>query len=278
MQEITEAILHQVIQPRPVRSHKGTFGRAVLIGGNQQYGGAIIMSAEACIQSGAGLTTVITHRDNHSPLHSRLPEAMTVDWQDYATMETVLENADVLLIGPGLGTDPISEKLLRLTLSKHSENQWLIIDGSAITLFSHLRPTLPFPQQTIFTPHEMEWQRLSGIAIADQQTDTDQQAQQRLDAIIIRKSHRTVIYSNEAPRINTAGNPGMATGGTGDTLAGIIAGFLAQFPKTIDTITAAVFLHSYIGDQLAKESYVVLPTRISESLPFYMNRFLSAKI
>ena len=79
---IDERLVQQVITPRPAESHKGTYGRTVLIGGNEQYGGAIIMSALATVNSGAGLTTVITAPKNHAPLHAHLPEAMCVDWHD----------------------------------------------------------------------------------------------------------------------------------------------------------------------------------------------------
>ena len=87
------------------------------------------------------------------------------------------------------------------------------------------------------------------------------------------KSHRTTIFHAGEPFQNTGGNPGMATGGTGDTLAGIIAGFLAQFKPTIETIAGAVYLHSLIGDDLAKTDYVVLPTKISQALPTYMKKY-----
>lgn len=103
MNQLTEDILIKVITQRPENSHKGTFGRAVLIGGNNQYGGAIIMSAEACINTGAGLTTVVTAEKNHAPLHARLPEAMVVDFSDTELLVELLKNVNVILVGPGLG-------------------------------------------------------------------------------------------------------------------------------------------------------------------------------
>ncbi|MDN6185058.1 MAG: carbohydrate kinase, partial [Lactococcus lactis] len=97
--------------------------------------------------------------------------------------------------------------------------------------------------------------------------------QQELQATIVLKSHQTEIYNARNAFQNPLGNPGMATGGTGDTLAGIIAGFLAQFPHSVETINAAVYLHSYIADQLAHDNYVVLPTKISQALPYWMKKF-----
>lgn len=278
MVQLNEEILHKVITKRPEISHKGTFGRVVLIGGNQQYGGAIIMSAEACIKSGAGLTTVITAEKNHSALHARLPEAMVLAFWETTMIYQVLEKADVVLIGPGLGLDKTALTLLKGVLKSQKEQQWLVIDGSAISLFSEYNLTLKHPEQTVFTPHQAEWERLSGLSFI-QQTDENNRAKQALlGAKIVLKSHRTTIYDEAiAYYQNPLGNPGMATGGTGDTLAGMITGFLAQFEKNIDTVGAAVYLHSLIGDELAKNHYVVLPTSISEALPRYMKKYATER-
>lgn len=278
MVQLNEEILHKVITKRPEISHKGTFGRVVLIGGNQQYGGAIIMSAEACIKSGAGLTTVITAEKNHSALHARLPEAMVLAFWETTMIYQVLEKADVVLIGPGLGLDKTALTLLKGVLKSQKEQQWLVIDGSAISLFSEYNLTLKHPEQTVFTPHQAEWERLSGLSFI-QQTDENNRAKQALlGAKIVLKSHRTTIYDEAiAYYQNSLGNPGMATGGTGDTLAGMITGFLAQFEKNIDTVGAAVYLHSLIGDELAKDHYVVLPTSISEALPRYMKKYATER-
>lgn len=274
MVQLSEDILHKVIKKRPEISHKGTFGRVVLIGGNQQYGGAIIMSAEACIKSGAGLTTVITAEKNHSALHARLPEAMVLAFWETTMIYQVLEQADVILIGPGLGLDKTAITLLKGVLKTQKAQQWLVIDGSAISLFSEYNLSLKFPSQTVFTPHQAEWERLSGLSFIEQ-TDENNRAQQALiGAKIVLKSHRTTIYDDAVSYYqNPLGNPGMATGGMGDTLAGMITGFLAQFEKGIDTIGAAVYLHSLIGDDLSEKNYVVLPTTISEALPRYMKKY-----
>lgn len=271
--KISPALLSQVIKKRPTNSHKGTFGRSVLIGGDQHYGGAILMAAEACINSGSGLTTVITDLKNHSPLHARLPEAMVVDFTENTVIEDSLASADVILIGPGLGLSNESLDLLQLVLKRQQPQQWLVIDGSAITLFAQHHLTLNFPKQTVFTPHQMEWQRLSGLPIAEQNLETSQKARDQLGALIVAKSQHTVLYSDQAPLENPLGNPAMATGGTGDTLAGMITGFLAQFTRAPQTVAAAVYLHSLIADELAKTAYVVLPTHISQALPLYLKRF-----
>lgn len=270
---LDEQLLREVITKRPKHSHKGTFGRVVLIGGNQQYGGAIIMSALPAVNSGAGLTTVITDKKNHGPLHVQLPEAMVVDWYDQATCLTVIQQADVLLIGPGLGTSTFSLGLLQMVLKVQTNQQWLVIDGSALTLLAEAKLSLPYPEHTVLTPHQMEWQRLSGIAIATQTDQLNQEKQHELGAILVVKSHQTTIYNKENIYYNQSGSAAMATGGTGDTLAGMITAFLAQFPQNDHTVAAAVYLHSFIGDHLAQTHYVVLPTLISQAIPQWMAHF-----
>ena len=263
----------KVIRKRPQDSYKGTYGRAVLIGGNRQFGGAIMMSAESCVQCGCGLTTVVTDSNNHAPLHARLPEVMTVDWNDEKLVKEVTASADILLIGPGLGLEEKGEQMLDFILANQSGKQMLVIDGSAITLWAKKNQDLPYPKQTVFTPHQMEWQRLSGIKIKDQSQANNYSMQQKLQATIVLKSHRTEIYSHSGCYRNSLGNPGMASGGMGDTLAGMITAFLAQFPHSVATINAAVYLHSYIGDQLGQDHYVVLPTEISRQIPYWMKQF-----
>jgi len=274
---IDSDLLQKVIQPRPEKSHKGTFGRTVLIGGNHQFGGAIIMSALAAVHSGAGLTTVATDQWNQAPLHTHLPEAMCIDWQEKEQLLAVMDTADVLLIGPGLGDSSLSLELLAFTLAHQKSHQWLVMDGSALTLFAKENLTLHFPEQTVMTPHQMEWQRVSSLKIEEQTPENNRKQQAKLGATIVLKSHRTTIYGQQECYQNTTGSAAMATGGTGDTLAGMITGFLAQFPKNDETIAAAVYLHSFIGDQLAKKQYVVLPTQISQAIPQWMHYFSQKK-
>ena len=265
MENITEALVKSVIQKRPADSYKGNFGRVTLVGGDAHYGGAILMAAESCVQAGAGLTTVITDRSNHTSLHSRRPEAMVVDWQDFAAVERATETADVLLVGPGLGESATARKLLHFILSNRRQEQWLILDGSALTLLAgipiaELATTLRFPETVVLTPHQMEWQRLSRIPIKEQTAPRNRKSQRLLGAMLVLNQ-------------NPLGNPGMATGGTGDTLAGLLAAFLGQFPKDSKTIAAGVYLHSAIGDALYQENYVVLPTLLSAQIPKWMKNY-----
>lgn len=275
MEDLTAEVL-SVIKQRPAQSHKGTYGRVVAIGGTKQYGGAILMSTSAAVHAGAGLVTCVTDPANLSALHTLVPEAMFVDFLDFQTIQTVLKSANAIVIGPGLETDDFSRSLLNKILPMVTADQYLIIDGSAITLLADVKDELQhyLPKANlIFTPHEMEWQRLSGLKISEQ-TETNNRAQQeKLDTTVILKKHHTEIYAPNTPTKRLPiGGPHMATGGMGDTLTGIIAAFMGQFAEDGPqaALEAAVYTHSAIADELAKDSYVVLPTDIIGGLQGFM--------
>ncbi|WP_071130339.1 NAD(P)H-hydrate dehydratase [Enterococcus timonensis] len=279
MEIISENILTKVIQPRPENSHKGTFGRVLLVGGSAEFGGAIILATKACVFAGAGLVTCATDQTVRSSLRCAVPEAMTIDFTDFDSLTQQLKTAEVVVVGPGLSESLKAADILHLVLSMQNENQYLVIDGSAISLFGGGGFELSYPKKVIFTPHAMEWQRLSGLKIKEQTATNNLAAQQKLGALIVLKSHHTQILWQEKILENPLGTPAQATGGMGDTLAGIIASFLGQFTKDwagqnfIDTVTAAVFIHSYAAERIAANNYVALPTHISELLPQLMHQF-----
>ena len=275
MKVVDYTLLKKVIQPRALNGHKGEYGRLLLIGGTYPFGGAIIMAAMAAIYSGAGLVTVATDKENIPSLHAQLPEAMAFDIRDEKLLKEQIQKADVLLIGPGLAENPLEKATLQLVINLASERQVFIMDGGAISFFS--KEVLPFPKaHTIFTPHQKEWERLSGLRIPEQAVSNTQKALREFQAgtILVAKSHKTAVYQGEKVAHLEVGGPYQATGGMGDTLAGMITGFLAQF-ASIDSykvVTVAVWLHSAIADDLAKNAYVVLPTHISKAIPSWMKK------
>lgn len=270
---IDEVLAQKIIQPRPLESHKGTFGRVLLIGGNYPYGGAIIMAALACVNSGAGLVTVATHKDNITALHSQLPEAMAFDMAEKNRLSEQTAAADVILIGPGLAEDELAQKTFDAVWKTVKPKQTLIIDGSALNLLAK-KANIQWPTKNIIlTPHQKEWERLSGLVISEQTEKATQAALTHFPkrTILVAKSHRTKIYQGNRVGELRVGGPYQATGGMGDTLAGMIAGFAAQFKSDLfETTAAAAYLHSAIAQALAQKAYVVLPTRISQELPKWM--------
>ena len=275
MKEIDQALLKKVIIERPRSSHKGDYGRLLLMGGTYLYGGAIIMAAIAAVHSGAGLVTVATDQENIPALHSQLPEAMAFAVTDQELLTEQIAKAGVILLGPGLKGNELGAHLVELVFDRVQPHQVLILDGGAISLYTRL--ALPLPQaHLVFTPHQKEWEAMSGIAIGDQGEEATRLALSQLPpaSILVQKGPQTKIWQQgQADYYQlTVGGPYQATGGMGDTLAGMIAGFAGQFPQVglYERVAVATYLHSAIADDLSKEAYVVLPTTISREIPKWM--------
>ena len=275
MKEIDQALLKKVIIERPRSSHKGDYGRLLLIGGTYPYGGAIIMAALAAVHSGAGLVTVATDRENILALHSQLPEAMAFAVTDQELLAEQIAKAGVILLGPGLNANELGVHLVELVFERVQPHQVLILDGGAISLYTRLGLSLP-PAQLVFTPHQKEWEAMSGLAIGDQGEEATRQSLSQLPpaSILVQKGPQTKIWQQGQTDYYqlSVGGPYQATGGMGDTLAGMIAGFAGQFPQVglYERVVVASHLHSGIADDLSQNAYVVLPTAISKEIPKWM--------
>lgn len=275
MKVINQTLLEKVIIERSRSSHKGDYGRLLLLGGTYPYGGAIIMAALVAVKSGAGLVTVGTDRENIPALHSHLPEAMAFALQDKQLLKEQLEKAKVVLLGPGLGDNAFGEDLVKQVFAGLKQNQILIVDGGALTILA--RTSLSFPSsQLILTPHQKEWEKLSGITIEKQKEDTTASALTSFPkgTILVEKGPATRVWQagqSDYYQLQVGG-PYQATGGMGDTLAGMIAGFVGQFRQAslYERVAVATHLHSAIAQELSQENYVVLPTEISRYLPKIM--------
>lgn len=275
MKVINQTLLEKVIIERSRSSHKGDYGRLLLLGGTYPYGGAIIMAALVAVKSGAGLVTVGTDRENIPALHSHLPEAMAFALQDKQLLKEQLEKAEVVLLEPGLGDNAFGEDLVKQVFAGLKQNQILIVDGGALTILA--RTSLSFPSsQLILTPHQKEWEKLSGITIEKQKEDTTASALTSFPkgTILVEKGPATRVWQagqSDYYQLQVGG-PYQATGGMGDTLAGMIAGFVGQFRQAslYERVAVATHLHSAIAQELSQENYVVLPTEISRYLPKIM--------
>ncbi len=258
----------KVVQPRSSHAHKGTNGRVVIVAGNDRFGGAAIMSATAAVYAGAGLVTVATAAKNHAPLHARLPETMVTTWDD-AALPLLLHDADVIVVGPGLGTDTAAAGVLTLVLAAVHPTTTLIVDGSAITILAGRTQPLTHTR-TIWTPHPGELARLTGLPVTDQTDAAVQRATAELPGILVAKGAPTRVFAQSASWRNTSGSPAMATGGSGDTLTGVIAAFCAQFGDAPETVAAAVWTHSTAADVIARTQYVAVPSDVAHQLPILM--------
>ena len=277
MREIDQALLKKVIIERPRSSHKGDYGRLILIGGMYPYGGAIVMAALGAVRSGAGLVTVATDKENIPALHSHLPEAMAFDLGDKQLLEQQFQKANIVLVGPGLVDDERGEELLQIVFHHSNQDQTLILDGGALSILAKVE--MKFPKaQLVLTPHKREWQVLSGLDLTSQGTEETGETLKRFPSgtILVQKGPATRIWQvGQADCYQlSVGGPYQATGGMGDTLAGMIAGFAGQFPQAslYEKVTVATYLHSAIAQKLSEDNFVVLPTTISQHIPAFMKK------
>lgn len=275
MEKISKNILNQVILPRNPESYKGNYGKVLIIAGSTHFGGAAILASSAAVHSGAGLVTVATTPEKFTAINTRIPEAMTIDYHNKKELLTAILNNNVIAIGPGLGTSSVAIGLVKAVLNNTKTDQTVILDASALTIIAEEKIPLQTTAHIILTPHQGEWRRLSQLEIPEQTELNNFEKLQDInpEAVLILKKHNSEIYFQDMSFKITAGNAGMATGGMGDTLTGIMAGFVGQFGYSLATIQAALLIHSVIGDKLFEKEYVVLPSKIIEKLPKYMQKF-----
>ena len=248
---LTAEALSRWLLPRRRNTHKGESGRALCIGGDHGHGGAIALCAEAALRSGAGLLSVAT-REVHVPvILARRPEAMVSAVESGEDLQPLLAQADAVAIGPGLGQGEWARAMLRLALAAGKP---LVIDADALNLIAAEPYALG---DAIFTPHPGEAARLLGTDSASVQRDRFAAAReiaQRYNAVTVLKGAGTIVCApGEIPRVIDAGNPGMAVGGMGDVLTGVIVALRAGGMAAFDAASAGALLHSLAGDAAACE-------------------------
>lgn len=274
-----------VVNWLPVRektTYKNKMGHCLLIGGNENKGGAIIMAALSAVKSGAGLTTVATAPENHMPLLVHVPEAMYLDFNKTQSVIQTIEKTDTIVIGPGLGTDKRAEQLIDMVLKKAQSHQTIIMDADALTLYSLNQAKWRglTSAKLVMTPHAGEWERIMKKPMDEIKHDEEWIHFAKIhQAYIIAKGAPSYVITKDQRYQNTTGNPSQAVGGMGDTLTGIIASFIGQFSETefLEAILSAVYIHSYTADQLAKTQYVTLPTEVSDYFPLIIREMIKNK-
>lgn len=275
MDYITKEKVVDWIPIREKDSYKNQYGSVLCVGGNKEMGGAIILSAKAALHSGAGLVTVASASENRTALHAQIPEAMFKDSENLVALARAIKQSDTILLGPGLGRDSDAKTLFNFVLKHIQEGQWLILDADALYFYGELPDSYEFKtKDIILTPHLGEWERISSIPAPADLKEKNQEVAKQLEKTLVLKKARTEVYYQDQIWENTAGNPSMATGGMGDTLAGIITGLLSQYPNKIEAILSAVYIHSAIADELAQDYYVTLPSLISKRIPIFMRELV----
>lgn len=236
--------------------HKGTFGHALIIAGSKGKMGAAVLAARSSLRSGAGLVTAHLPEAGYHIMQTAVPEAMCScdPHTEIISKLPDLSSYNAIGVGPGLGTSPGSAGMLMELLA--TANVPLVIDADALNILASQPQSLKkLPTYTILTPHPGEFKRLFGATGGNWQTLQLARSKSAEYGIIIvlKGAHSAVVFPNGEVHFNATGNPGMATGGSGDVLTGLLAGFLAQGVTPREAVLLGVCLHGLAGD-IASES------------------------
>ncbi len=257
MKTLTQFEIKSLLKPREADSHKGTYGHALIVAGACLRMGAAVISARACLRSGVGLLSVGIPKEERFILQSTIPEAMLLD----RSVELDLSVFQAIGIGPAIGTNEKALAILNFMLKNATCP--LLLDADALTLLSTHKELLDqLPKKTILTPHPKEFDRIFGEQKSheDRMKTAIEQAKQ-LDLVIVLKGHQTLITYHGEAFLNSTGNSGLAKGGSGDALTGIITGLLVQGYEPISAAKIGVYLHGLAADlalqQQSEESMLI---------------------
>jgi hydroxyethylthiazole kinase-like uncharacterized protein yjeF len=272
-----------LIGPRPLAANKGNFGHVLVIGGSVGKAGSVAMAGMAALRTGAGLSTVATPKSVLATVAGFHPEVMTepLDETDAGSISTraseaigtLIKAKTVLAVGPGISRNPETSEFVRNLVVKCKTP--LVLDADGLNAFEGRASELNGKGRTlVITPHPGEMARLAGSTIAAVQRDRIDVARtfaREHEIIVVLKGHRTLIAQPDGTVwVNTTGNPGMATGGTGDILTGMVSGLIAQNHEHIaEAVITAVHLHGLAGD-VARESmgeHSLVATDLIKALP-----------
>jgi hydroxyethylthiazole kinase-like uncharacterized protein yjeF len=238
------------LPPRPRFAHKGHFGHVLVVGGDHGFSGAARMAAEAAARIGAGLVSVATRPSHAGLLNVGRPELMCRGVENPAELQPLLEQATAVAIGPGLGRSDWARGLLAAVSATGLP---LVVDADGLNL---LAASPGRRDNRVITPHPGEAARLLGVSSADVQKDryaAVNELQRRYGGVAVLKGSGTLVAGpNGLPRVCAAGNPGMASGGMGDVLTGVVAGLLAQRLDPDEAAVLGVRLHAAAGDAAAR--------------------------
>lgn len=249
-------MLEPLVQPRNDISHKGDYGHALLVSGSYGMAGATILAARSCMRCGTGLLTISVPACNNNALQISVPSAMTIPdpCQTHITEIPPLDRYSAIGVGPGLGRHPDTVRALVILL--RLAGRPMVIDADAINIISmNSQIAGLIPEDSILTPHIGELRRLTGC-----NGEWKELVQAAMDfarghkCTVVMKGAPTLIISKEGKIvINTTGNPGMATAGSGDVLTGIITSLLAQGIPPLQAAVCGAYLHGLAGDIAAQE-------------------------
>ena len=279
MKELDHKAVLSILPDRQIMAHKGNFGRILLLCGSRGYTGAAYLAAMGALRTGAGLTYLGVPESIYAIEAVKLNEPIVFPLPDddgklavsaAEEIKGLLPKMDAALIGPGLGQSKGTLAALKVVLRDFQGA--VVVDADGINLLAQHKYLLRGrTAPTVLTPHEGEFARIAGGVATDRQTAAEQLALE-LGAVVVLKGHGTIITDGTVTYRNPTGNPGMAVGGSGDVLAGMVVSLLGQGVDPVKAAVAAVWLHGAAGDVCAEKlgQYAMLPTDILEELPRLM--------
>ena len=279
IRELDAGQVHGLLPRRDENAHKGDFGRLLLLCGSRGFTGAAWFAAMGALRAGAGLVYLGVPESIYTIEAVKLNEPVIFPLSDEGGMLSEkalpdilkrLPKMDAVLIGPGLGQSPGTFRIVTEVLQE--ARCPVVVDADGINLLAgHMDVLRGRAWPTVLTPHDGEFARLFGPVGEDRMVSA-QAAARRSGSIILLKGHRTCITDGETAYRNTTGNPGMAVGGSGDVLAGILVGLLGQGLAPLEAAACAAWLHGRAGDACANRlgQYAMLPTDLLEALPQFL--------
>ncbi|MGB6803207.1 MAG: NAD(P)H-hydrate dehydratase, partial [Candidatus Sulfotelmatobacter sp.] len=291
---ITARDVAPFVGPRPAESNKGNYGHVLVVGGSLGKAGAAAMAGMAVLRAGGGLSTVATAKSELGTVAGFHPELMTEPLPETDTgaistgaqdrIEALSKGMTVLAIGPGISRDSETAELVRALVAKLQLP--MVVDADGLNAFQGRTAKLNGNSRTLMiTPHPGEMARLAGCTIADVQKDrlgTARKFAREHELIVVLKGHRTLVVRPDGEAwVNTTGNAGMATGGTGDILTGMVAGMIAQHSTdAFAAVLAAVHLHGFAGDVMRERvgEHSLVATDLLQGLPEAFRRTQNAAL
>ncbi|MBZ5705430.1 MAG: NAD(P)H-hydrate dehydratase [Acidobacteriia bacterium] len=291
---ITAQEVAPLIGPRPPAANKGSFGHVLVIGGSVGKAGAAAMAGMSALRAGAGLSTIATAKSVLPTVASFHPEVMTEPLEEteagsismraleYGRLDKLVEGKTVLAVGPGISRQAETSEFVRTIVAKYKTP--IVLDADGLNAFEGRAKELRGKSRAlVITPHPGEMARLTNstaVAVQRDRLTVARTFAREHEIIVVLKGHRTLIAQPDGTVwVNTTGNPGMATGGTGDILTGMVAGFISQNPgHVVEAVIAAVYLHGLAGD-VSRESMgeqSLVATDLVRVLPEAMRRVREA--
>lgn len=275
--------IKKIIPIRQKKSHKGTYGKVLIIGSSHRYVGAGCICANACMRAGSGLVTLAVENDIFPIIAQKMDEVMVLDIDYfYSDFENFVKICNVVAIGPGLGIRQFTKEKLKYLLDNSTSP--VIIDADGLNILSQNLNYLEIRKNkspVVLTPHLGEFAKLCNCSIdfatMNKESLALEFAKRYDDLILVLKSETTLITNGQETFICDIGVPQMATGGMGDALCGIITSFAGQGINVFDSCLLGVFTHSYIAKKLSQNMNSVLAKDIIEKIPYTLSDFLKIK-